>query len=131
MNAKRKMKIDVKKSNRPRHKMSDLNAKLAYAKKQTAYAWAKYYEELEQRHIASVQTYTMNTQEIEQAKELPAHLVREIQEMSEKLKREIECPICMEVIKELKVTGCGHKYCEGCFAKIDVCALCKKKIYKR
>ena len=111
--------------------MDALLKKLAYSKKQTAYAWAKFYEELEERHVSSVATYNMNAQVIEQVKELPAHLVREIQEMSEKLKREIECPICMDVIQSLKITGCGHKYCLGCFAKIDVCALCKKKIYKK
>jgi hypothetical protein len=111
--------------------MDALLKKLAYSKKQTAFAWAKYYKELEERHVSSVATYNMNKKVIEQSNEIPAHLVREIQEMTVALKRDIECPICMDVIQSLKITGCGHKYCEGCFTKIDVCALCKKKIYKK
>ena len=37
-----------------------------------------------------------------------------------------------EIIDEgkLKITGCGHKFCEKCFDKIDKCAICRRNIRK-
>lgn len=111
--------------------METLRKQLAYAKKQTSYAWAKYYSTMESRHEQSVATYQLQTKVVEVSKELPTHLVNEIQEMLVTLKKEIECPICMEVIGDLKITGCGHKFCGECFAKLDKCAICKRIIKKK
>ena len=61
------------------------------------------------------------------------HIVEEIEKMTAELRKQIECPICLEIIEvgHLKMTGCGHKYCEECYNKIDECAICRKKIYKK
>ena len=109
----------------------NLENKLRFAKKQTAYAWAKYYEELEISHVSSVNQYNINNQ-VAEVEELPLHLVMEIADLSKKLKKEISCPICFDVIEggDLKITGCGHKYCKECFTKINECAVCRKKIKK-
>ena len=103
--------------------------KLRWAKKQTAYAWAKYYEELEVNHNQSVNQYKINSQ-VAEVEELPQFLVNEIADLTKKLKKEISCPICFDVIEELKITGCGHKYCKECFTKISECAICRKKLKK-
>jgi len=110
---------------------SRLENQLRYAKKQTAYAWAKYYEELETRHDNNVSQYNINNQVVG-VEELPQHLVKEIAEYTEALKKEISCPICFDVIDKavLKITGCGHKYCKECFDKIVECAICRKPIKK-
>jgi len=108
-----------------------LENQLRYAKRQTAYAWAKYYEELEVSHRSSLNQYNLNNQ-VAGVEELPLHLVAEIADLSKRLKQEISCPICFEVIdgEDLKITGCGHKYCKECFTKIDECSVCRKKIKK-
>ena len=100
-------------------------------RKQKAYAWAKYYEELEKTHNAQTVHYAQ-MENILGEYELPTHLVNEFQEMMKDLQKNIECPICLDVIQEgeLKITGCGHKYCQTCFTKIDKCAVCRKKIRK-
>ena len=113
-----------------------LRQQLNYAKKQTAFAWAQYYQQLEENHNNSLDRYDQNNRIIESGSEvLPDHLVNEIYQMNEKLKKEINCPICLNTIDnkeyKLKITGCGHKYCEDCFNKIDTCAVCRKKIYKK
>lgn len=110
--------------------MELLRKQLNYAKKQTSYAWAKYYSSMEQQHERSVATYQLQTKVVEASAELPTHLVAEIKEMLVALKKDIECPICMEVIGELKITGCGHKFCDKCFAQLDKCAICKRAIKK-
>ena len=54
--------------------------------------------------------------------------------MLEDLRKEIECPICYEVINnnELQLSNCGHKFCKTCYDRIlrdsNECAVCKKKL---
>ena len=114
--------------------MEQLRKQLAYSKKQTAYAWAKYYEEVNSQHARDLAMYQAHNNIVNDgAEELPKHFVDEIEKMMCELKRKIECPICMDIIGEgkLKITGCGHKYCDECYDKIDDCAICRRKINKK
>ena len=99
-------------------------------RKQKAFAWAKYYQSINEQHIGNVGYYTTINNVMEEY-ELPTHLVNEFQELLKKLHKKIECPICLEIIDDLKITGCGHKFCGTCFQKIETCAICRKKIKKR
>ena len=110
--------------------MEALRRKLNYSKKQTAYAWAKYYQETTSNHEQNVNHYQANTTILNGVDEMPQHIVEEIEKMTAQLKKQVECPICLEVIEvgALKISGCGHKYCGECFKQIDTCAICRKKI---
>jgi len=102
-------------------------------RKQKAFAWAKYYEALNEAHTGNVAHYHTINQVVEEVPELPKHMVDEYAELLKLLHKNIECPICMEIIQTplvLKITGCGHKYCNECFDKIDECAVCRRKIKK-
>ena len=105
---------------------------LDYAKRQTSYAWAKYYSQINSAHNGDINVYRQNLRVLEHQDELPIHLVNEIEEMSKKLRIQIQCPICMEVIEEgkLKISVCGHKYCNDCFPQLDKCAMCRRVFNK-
>ena len=86
--------------------------KINYQKKQTAYAWAKYYQ--------------AETQQLVQ------------KDLMIELKKKIECPICLDIIdpENLGISKCGHKYCKGCLDKqietTNKCAMCRKTLkYKK
>ena len=73
--------------------------------------------------------------ELDMADELPCHpegRSKEMEDMLEEFQKNVECPICLEVIKEgtLAILGCGHKYCKYCVQRLDKCALCRIKIKK-
>jgi hypothetical protein len=100
--------------------------------KAKAYAWAMYYNEIERTHTAALNHYyTVNRVVEDEFIPFPEHLTAEYNQMLKDLHKQIECPICMEIIgDDLKITGCGHKYCNSCFEKIDRCAICRRKIKK-
>ena len=128
-------------------------------KRQRAYAWSKYYKELEKNHDQQIQIWRLMAviretvlpfglmasgssadpididapaRAPDALPEMPNHLTTEFEDMLEKLKKSVECPVCLEPIEKgkLKITGCGHKYCEACFAKINKCSICRRKIKK-
>jgi len=101
--------------------------------KQKAFAWAKNYELMDELHEMYLAQMERNNKVLECSDELPIHLVKEIEDANDVLKKKVEGPICMETIEkgDLKVTGCGHKYCSECFTQIDKCAICRKKINKK
>jgi hypothetical protein len=39
-----------------------------------------------------------------------------------------DCKICCGYVKELKVTECGHCFCQSCLTKMHKCAFCKSLI---
>ena len=64
---------------------------------------------------------------------IPDFVKNEITSMIKELKKEIECPICYDILesKDIKFSSCGHKYCETCLSKINECAICRRKIYHK
>lgn len=98
------------------------------ASRRATYAWAKYYEVCAELHDSLYDTYNHNMEVLEYIATLPTHLVQEIEDANEKLKVQITCPICYEVIEKghTKITYCGHKYCDECFPKLEKCAICRK-----
>ena len=48
----------------------------------------------------------------------------------------VECPICIASIAKgkLRITHCGHKFCEDCAIemgknRMNACAVCRSKVY--
>lgn len=104
--------------------MSDSN------KRQTAYAWAKYYEQVNMNHDRSINMYTLLND--------ADRLTDQLKECCIQLKMEIDCPICYEIIEleQLQITHCGHKYCKNCYERLmqaekPKCAICRKNLYKK
>jgi len=101
-------------------------------KKAVAYAWSRYYSEVD-RNMELSRQYCELLDKVNNNSELPQHIIDELKELYKMIKKEIECPICMDPInnENLKITSCGHKYCINCYDRIDCCAICRKKIYKK
>jgi hypothetical protein len=90
-------------------------SKLQYAKKQKAFAWAKFYEEVNDRHRHDHVNYdTFNR--VADDKAIPTHIKDEMKAMAIALKKKWECPCCMDMIADdaLVITNCGHYYCKLC-----------------
>ena len=115
--------------------MANLQRQLDWSKKQTSYAWAKYYAECNTEHITNIETYTILSQ-TSLSGSMPAHFIKEFEELTLKLKNSIDCPICLDIIAPgtLDITNCGHKYCKTCLDKVKAttkkCSICRKKICK-
>ena len=108
---------------------------LATQKRRTAFAWAKYYEEMENTLANDTAQFYLNNRVVENHSDsFPEHIKKELEENLIALKRKIECPVCLEVIEQgqLDITNCGHKYCKTCLGKLKQttkkCALCRKKV---
>ena len=89
--------------------------KLDYAKKQKAFAWAKYYEEVNNALHGDHQNYnTFNRVADDMA--IPEHIKVEMKTMATALKKKWECPVCIDMIDDgdLEITNCGHYYCKAC-----------------
>ena len=114
--------------------IAQLQNKLNWSRKQTSYAWAKYYEECNSQHSAQVSQHSLLFNVSNANTSLPQHLINEIQDKMKLLKESIDCPVCLEVIQtgELDITRCGHKYCKECCQKLKdttkQCAICRKPI---
>ena len=86
-------------------------------KRQTAFAWAKFYERvrgthvIEYRYITRLNDMTRQTEEV-----IPTHIKNELLEMAKELKKTWECPICIDTIlpDNLEITNCGHSFCKTC-----------------
>ncbi|XP_013913729.1 PREDICTED: breast cancer type 1 susceptibility protein [Thamnophis sirtalis] len=70
--------------------------------------------------------------------DLPVPSIGDVHGLLLALQKHLECPICLEVMKEPASTNCGHTYCRFCVLKLltqkkDVtrCPLCNAKITKR
>jgi hypothetical protein len=111
--------------------LKKIKNQLNYERKKTAFAWGQYYGELEDRQVITIIRYE-KLQEINANAETPQFIIDEMKDMIEKLKLELECPICFDIIdpKQIEITRCGHKYCKKCADTIrkttQKCALCKK-----
>ncbi|XP_022365458.1 breast cancer type 1 susceptibility protein isoform X2 [Enhydra lutris kenyoni] len=70
--------------------------------------------------------------------DLPADRVEEVQNVLNAMQKILECPICLELIKEPVSTKCDHIFCKFCMLKLlnqrkgpSKCPLCKNDITKR
>jgi len=107
--------------------------------KRVAYAWAKYYESVNDRlnndHRVYVRTQLVNTDA-----DIPPHIKEEFLAMGRELKKTWDCPVCMEMIQPdgLAITNCGHYFCKECLegykkGQKDLgveckCPVCRRKI---
>nr|XP_017511774.2 LOW QUALITY PROTEIN: breast cancer type 1 susceptibility protein [Manis javanica] len=70
--------------------------------------------------------------------DLSADRVEEVQNVLNAMQKVLECPICLELIKEPVSTKCDHIFCKFCMLKLlnqkkgpSQCPLCKNNITKR
>lgn len=113
--------------------MDQLERQLAWSKKQTSFAWAKYYETAREQLVGDIEAY----KQIDQLPpETPDFVINQLKEFHISLKKKIECPICLDTIdpENLGISKCGHKYCEGCLSQLKTttkkCAICRRKLCK-
>ncbi len=114
-------------------------AELTRVRRQKAFAWAKYYEQVNTAHSndrVHFRTYSSAAAETS----IPAHIKTEFLSMAATLKKRWECPICLGMIEEgdLEITNCGHYYCKGCLTGLQAaartahkpkwdCAVCRRQ----
>ena len=96
--------------------------------------WAKFYTELEER-IDGAPTIISVAVAMRESNmpTLPPHIMAQYMEMAMELKKELCCPICLEMVtkENYQYTYCGHIYCKDCLDKIKTtktCAVCRIKI---
>uniref|UniRef100_A0A8C0XSN3 RING-type domain-containing protein n=1 Tax=Castor canadensis TaxID=51338 RepID=A0A8C0XSN3_CASCN len=70
--------------------------------------------------------------------DLSADHIDEVQNVLNAMQKILECPICLELIKEPVSTKCDHIFCKFCMLKLlnqkkgpSRCPLCKNDITKR
>ncbi|KAJ6660544.1 hypothetical protein lerEdw1_017541 [Lerista edwardsae] len=75
---------------------------------------------------------------INEAMALSGPSITEVQGMLLAMQKNLECPICLEVMKEPVSTKCAHIYCRFCVLKllsqkkgVTQCPLCNAKVTKR
>ena len=111
--------------------IQQLQAKNRALEKSKKFAWGKYYGQIND----NLETDTTQFIQLNSYMEfIPTHIKDEYVQMLDELKKNIECPICMEIINtgDLQLSNCGHKYCKTCYDRIltdsNKCAICKKKL---
>ncbi len=105
--------------------------------------WAQFYQSEQRNHQLHME-YMGRIKELKDSIEgrdsplyekdhIPDFVKNEITSLIAELKKQVECPICLEELKpdEIKFSSCGHKYCQTCLSKIKECAICRKKIYHK
>jgi len=103
------------------------------------YAWGKYFGECNDHHHTLMNmARSLNllvARPGEGVENVPQHLATEIEGMVNELKKQLECPICLDEIAtgQLAITGCGHKYCKTCLDHLKTqvspkCAMCRRAI---
>jgi ubiquitin C-terminal hydrolase len=118
----------------------NLQNQLIYARKQKAFAWAKYYETTNQRLNADYNNYQRINNTIAKDVAIPTHIVEEFKNMAKEIRKTWDCPICLEMIApdQLEITNCGHYYCKPCLEALKKdhkdkgddkwkCGMCNRK----
>jgi hypothetical protein len=93
----------------------ELQTKLQWANKRVAFAWAKYYEQVNNAlHDDWIHYNDYNR--VADDRSIPEHIKVELKEMAKALQKKWECPVCMDFIADgvLDITNCGHYYCKPC-----------------
>lgn len=105
--------------------------------KKSKAGWASFYRaeaDAHQRDTLNMEAITDLKLKLEDSgTEFPTFLANELRDLMISLKKQIECPICFDELdaKDIKFSSCGHKYCGECLSKLDECAVCRKKIYRK
>ncbi len=114
--------------------LQKLQNKMKWMEKERKVAWAKYYHELENNQNRQIITYERLVQVPVEA--MSDYAVEEYRKLLRELKKEIDCPICLEVIPpdQVDMTACGHKFCKSCLGELKKtpapkCAICRNKIW--
>jgi hypothetical protein len=100
------------------------------------FKWAfAQYMEVEREWNRSAYTQYQTIRRSADDKTIPQHIKDEFVEMAASLKKQWECPICLEFIQPdtLEITPCGHKYCKGCLTQLKAqpepkCAVCRREL---
>lgn len=107
---------------------AQLVARLNQSERRRKFAWAKYFNEARSSNTLYVQQY-------EKIMVMPEHVKTEMKEMIEELRKHIECPICLDVIKtdDMQITNCGHKFHASCLKEAIAisapkCPTCRREI---
>lgn len=96
------------------------------------WAFANYMESEREWNRNAFTTYTVIHRTMGSDVSIPTHIKTEFLEMAAELKKQWECPVCLEFIQsdQLEITPCGHKYCKECVAKLrettKQCAVCRR-----
>tara|TARA_Y100000401_G_scaffold87416_1_gene72888 strand:+ start:778 stop:1284 length:507 start_codon:yes stop_codon:yes gene_type:complete len=139
--------------------LTNINSKtkpqvIAIARKldgQRRFAWFQYYNEANAYVINNYQQVQTITRVVENDN-IPISVMTELTDLLAETKKKIECPICLEDIhpkmptpqeaeqlglpegedpKVLKISQCGHKYCNACWETLNnstkTCAICRRK----
>jgi hypothetical protein len=107
---------------------NQLRSQLEYAKKQKAFAWAKYYQTItEEVGRAEIIVRCVN--------DFPQHIANELVELATELHKKFDCPICLEMVSKetIAITWCGHIYDKTCLETLKAqpdatCGICRKKL---
>jgi hypothetical protein len=114
-----------------------LKKQLAYANKRVSFAWAKYYEEVNQHfEIATVEYKELEV--IVNNEIIPEHIKSKLKTMTEELKKKWDCCVCLDFITDIEITNCGHFMCKDCLEGLKQhtegdswsCPVCRKKSKK-
>ena len=114
------------------------------------FAWFQYYDEANTSVLNTYQQVQTITRVVENDN-IPISVMLELTDLLAETKKKIECPICLEDIhpkmptpeqaqalglpegedpKILKISSCGHKYCNACWETLNEttkkCAICRK-----
>jgi len=114
------------------------NAEVLREKQKAKRAWAEFYHMRDlyyDQRMSMYQRFTTLTTHIDEKKDcLPKHLVNEFIEMSQELKREISCCVCLEMVTKdtQHMTRCGHMLDKTCFEKVkdseNKCPMCRAQL---
>jgi hypothetical protein len=118
---------------------AQLQQQLTFARRQKAFAWAKYYESIHAQHegaLVQVQALVVSADDVA----VPEHIKTTLKEMATTLRKQFECPVCMDMIpsEQLEITNCGHYYCKDCLTATKTharaehkpkweCGICRRK----
>ena len=97
------------------------------------WAFANYMEAEREWNRSAYSTYTVLRRRVTDDA-IPQHIKDEFIEMANELKKQWECPVCMEFItsEKLEITPCGHKYCKDCLTQLKAikpeCAICRREL---
>lgn len=113
----------------------------SYSEKRRRYAWSCYFKERETNHKQQLENAKLVQKIFDlteaEADSIPSHVVSELKELYKETKKQVQCPICWEVVPvdKLDFTKCGHKYCKPCLdqwkEQKPTCCVCRKPLKKR